>query len=76
MSGLAGQAAGWVARLLGSILAGGRALLSAISLIVLAPVIAFYLLLDWDRMVAKIDEWMPRPHRDTVRGLAARNGRL
>ncbi len=42
LSGLAGQAAGWVASLLGSILAGGRALLSALSLIVLAPVIAFY----------------------------------
>ena len=59
-------------RLLGSILAGGRALLSALSLIVLAPVIAFFLLLDWDRMVAKIDEWTPRPHRDTVRGLLAK----
>lgn len=69
LSGLAGQAAGWLASLLGSILAGGRALLSALSLIVLAPIIAFFLLLDWDRMVAKIDEWTPRPHRDTVRGL-------
>ena len=69
LSGFAGQAAGWLASLLGSILAGGRALLSALSLIVLAPVIAFFLLLDWDRMVAKIDEWMPRPHRDTVRTL-------
>jgi predicted PurR-regulated permease PerM len=69
LSGLAGQAAGWVATLLGSLLAGGRALLSTISLIVLTPVIAFFLLLDWDRMVAKIDEWTPRPHRDTVRAL-------
>lgn len=69
LSGLAGQAAGWLASLLGSILAGGRALLSALSLIVLAPIIAFFLLLDWDRMVAKIDEWTPRPHRDTVRAL-------
>jgi len=55
--------------LLGSLLAGGRALLSALSLIVITPVVAFYLLLDWDRMVAKIDEWTPRPHRDTVQGL-------
>jgi predicted PurR-regulated permease PerM len=69
LSGFAGQAAGWIATVLGSILAGGRALLSALSLIVLAPVIAFFLLLDWDRMVAKIDEWTPRPHRDTVRAL-------
>jgi predicted PurR-regulated permease PerM len=69
LSGIAGQAAGWAATLLGSLLAGGKAVLSALSLIVLAPVIAFFLLLDWDRMVAKIDEWTPRPHRDTVQGL-------
>jgi predicted PurR-regulated permease PerM len=69
LSGFAGQAASWAAGLLGSILAGGRALLSALSLIVLAPVIAFFLLLDWDRMVAKIDEWVPRAHVDTVHTL-------
>jgi len=69
LSGIAGQAAGWIATLLGSLLAGGKAVLSALSLIVLAPVIAFFLLLDWDRMVAKIDEWTPRPYRDTVQGL-------
>lgn len=69
LSGIAGQAAGWIATLLGSLLAGGKAVLSALSLIVLAPIIAFFLLLDWDRMVAKIDEWTPRPHRDTVQEL-------
>jgi predicted PurR-regulated permease PerM len=69
LSGFAGQAAAWFGSLLGSLLAGGRALLSALSLIVITPVVAFYLLLDWDRMVAKIDEWTPRPHRDTVQGL-------
>jgi predicted PurR-regulated permease PerM len=69
LSGFAGQAATWAAGLLGPLLAGGRALLSALSLIVLAPVIAFFLLLDWDRMVAKIDEWVPRPHLDTVHTL-------
>lgn len=69
LSGMAGQIAGWAATLLGSLLAGGRAIVSALSLIVLAPIIAFFLLLDWDRMVAKIDEWTPRPHRETVQGL-------
>ena len=49
---------------------GGQALLSVISLFVVTPVVAFYLLLEWDRMVAKIDGWLPRQHRDTVRQLA------
>ncbi len=69
LGGMAGQIAGWAGALLGSLLAGGRAIMSALSLIVLAPVIAFFLLLDWDRMIAKIDEWTPRPYRDTVQGL-------
>ena len=32
--------------------------------------LAFYLLLDWDRMVEKVDEWVPRDHVGTVRHLA------
>ena len=74
LSGFAGQAASWAAGLLGSILAGGRALLSALSLIVLAPVIAFFLLLDWDRMVAKIDDWVPRAASRHRARAVARNG--
>jgi predicted PurR-regulated permease PerM len=32
--------------------------------------VAFYLLLDWDNMVARIDAWVPRDHKDVVRSLA------
>src|SRR5690606_40254694 len=32
--------------------------------------VAFYLLLDWDNMVTKIDSWVPRQHVVTVRRLA------
>lgn len=67
---LLGEGAGWIGGLLKSVWNGGQALLSVISLFVVTPVVAFYLLLDWDRMVAKIDGWLPRQHRDTVRQLA------
>ena len=33
---------------------------------------AFYLLLDWDNMVERIDDLLPRQHRDTIRELAVR----
>ena len=33
------------------------------------PVVAFYLLLDWDNMIARIDKLLPREHRDTIRQL-------
>ncbi|MEP4032465.1 AI-2E family transporter [Roseibium polysiphoniae] len=70
MGDLIGQGAGWVAGLAKSIWSGGQALLSVLSLFVVTPVVAFYLLLDWDRMVARIDGWLPRQHLTTIRSLA------
>ena len=53
-----------------SILASGIALLDFVLLLVVAPVVAFYMLMDWDRMVATIDGWLPLEHRATIRDLA------
>ena len=50
--------------------ASGAALISLISLLVVTPVVAFYLLLDWDKMVATIYDLVPPRHRDTVAQLA------
>lgn len=52
------------------ILSGGAALLSLLSLLFLTPVVSFFLLRDWDRMVARIDGWLPRPHAPAIRRLA------
>ena len=38
--------------------------------LVIVPVVAFYLLMDWDRMIAHIDALMPRDHAPTIRRLA------
>src|SRR5262249_359081 len=40
------------------------------SVMVITPVVAFYLLCDWDRMIATVDGWVPRQHRETVTVLA------
>ncbi len=53
-----------------SIWSSASALFSIAGLFVVTPVVAFYMLLDWDRMVAIIDSWVPRDHVDTVRKLA------
>lgn len=66
---LVGQATKWVGGLLQSLWTGGTAIVGVFSLLVLTPVIAFYLLVDWDRMVATVDTWLPRDHRETIRGL-------
>lgn len=70
VGGIIAKGATWLGDLLASIWSGGQALVGILSLIVVTPVVAFYLLVDWDRMLAKIDAWVPPRHRDTVRELA------
>ena len=67
---LMAQGASWLAAFLASLWSGGRALVSVFSLLIITPVVAFYLLCDWDRMVVTIDGWIPLQQRETVRGLA------
>ncbi|WP_425403944.1 AI-2E family transporter [Hwanghaeella sp.] len=66
----AGTALKWVASAVGEVLGGLGAVANIISLIVITPIISFYLLRDWDRIVEKVDTWLPRAQADTLRGLA------
>lgn len=70
LSGFVSDGAGWLASLVKSIWSGGVAVVSIASLVIVTPIVAFYMLLDWDRMVAKIDEYVPLKHKDIVRSLA------
>ena len=70
MSDLVSQGISWITSFLRSLWSGGRALVSLFSLIVIAPVVGFYFVYDWHRMVARVDGWVPRHQRDTVRQLA------
>lgn len=63
-------ATAWLRDVLHSVWTGGRALLSAFSLLVVTPIIACYLIYDWKKMVAVVDNWIPPAQRDTVRALA------
>lgn len=64
------QGVGWLTTFLRSLWSGGRALVSIFSLVVVTPVVAFYLIYDWHRMVKSVDGWVPVQHRETVRELA------
>ncbi len=55
---------------LNSILSSAAGLLNIVMLFVIVPVVAVYLLLDWDRMIARIDEMLPRDHAPVLRDLA------
>jgi predicted PurR-regulated permease PerM len=64
------QGAQWMLTFMKSLWSGGQALLGVFSLLVVTPVVAFYILLDWGRMIAAIDGLAPPAHRDDIRALA------
>lgn len=53
-----------------TILASFSGVVNAIVLFVLVPIVAFYLLYDWDNMVSRIDALLPRDHAPVIRRLA------
>ncbi len=56
--------------LLGTLLSSALGVINVLMLLVIVPVVAFYMLLDWDRMVAAIDSMLPRDHAPAIRQLA------
>ena len=67
---LVGSAATWLATFAASLWAGGKALASFASVLIVMPVVTFYLISDWYQMIAILDSWVPPRHRDTVHALA------
>ena len=67
---IVGQGAQWMLAFLKSLWSGGQALVGVFSLLVVTPVVAFYILLDWGRMIETIDKIAPPAHREDVRFLA------
>lgn len=60
----------WMTSFLASLWTGGQAIASVLSLLIVTPVVAFYMLIDWDRMTAAIDGAAPVRHKETIRRLA------
>ena len=70
LSTLLNSSVGFFTTIMQSLWDSGVALFNIAGLFVVTPVVAFYMLLDWDRMVAKIDSWVPRDYVTTVRELS------
>ena len=71
MSAITAKGVSWLGSLLQSLWSGGMALVNIVSLLVVTPIVAFYMLVDWDRMVAKVDSWLPRDHAPVIRQIAS-----
>lgn len=54
----------------GDILLTGLSVLNVLALIIITPVVAVYMLNDWDRMVDQLDRLLPKSHAPQVRLLA------
>ncbi|MBZ0227843.1 MAG: AI-2E family transporter [Bauldia sp.] len=63
------QGARWFTTVIPSIWSGSLAFINVLALAVVAPVVAFFLLYDWDRMIDKVDSWLPRDSVEEVRRL-------
>jgi predicted PurR-regulated permease PerM len=68
---LMGEGVSWLVAFLKSLWSGGRAVISLFSLMIITPVVAFYVLYDWHAVVDKVDSWLPLRYRDTIRMLAS-----
>jgi predicted PurR-regulated permease PerM len=67
---LTSLATDWIGAFLRSVWSGGRGLISVLSLLIVTPIVACYLIYDWNKMVAVVDHWVPPARRDTVEALA------
>lgn len=63
----AGEGVAWLGGMLKSLFLGGKAFVNALSLVFIMPVVAFFLLRDWDKLVSKVDELLPRTSAATIR---------
>jgi predicted PurR-regulated permease PerM len=58
------------------IVGGGFAVFNLLSLLVVTPVVGFYLLRDWPGVVARVDSWVPRRYQAVVRAQAREVDRI
>jgi predicted PurR-regulated permease PerM len=67
MASGAADLASWAGRLVQNLLTSGIALANLLLLIFVTPIVAFFMLRDWDNMIALLDSWMPRHHLPVIR---------
>ncbi len=57
---VASWAFGFLQAILGSVLKGGMALVNLASLLFITPIVTFYLLRDWPKLIERVKAWLPR----------------
>jgi predicted PurR-regulated permease PerM len=70
LAGKLGETVTWLASAVQSVVTSSIAILNIVSLVIITPIVTFFLLRDWSSMVTMVDSYLPRPSLDTLRGLA------
>jgi len=64
---VAGEAGQWIKEVLKGLWSGGLAFFNVISLAIITPLVSFYLIRDWDRIVELVNGHLPRDMAPTIR---------
>lgn len=72
----AGQMVSFLGTAATRLIGGGIALFNVFTLVIVTPVVAFYLLRDWTGIMHRIETWLPRQYAPTIRHLAMETDRV
>ena len=76
VSGQAGAMLTFLAGAATRLVGGGYALFNVLSLLIVTPVVGFYLLRDWPHVVSLVDSWLPRRYQAVLRAQAREVDRI
>ena len=76
VSSQAGNMLSVIASSLTSVTSAGFAIFNVLTLAVVTPVVGFYLLRDWPRVISMVDSWLPRRYADVIRAQAREVDRI
>jgi predicted PurR-regulated permease PerM len=76
VSSQAGNMLSFIASALTSVTGAGFAIFNVLTLAVVTPVVGFYLLRDWPRVVGMVDSWLPHRYADVIRAQAREVDRI
>jgi predicted PurR-regulated permease PerM len=70
LSDLQASWSGMVGQILSTVLTRGMALVNVLSVLLITPLVVFYLVVDWHAMLKTVENWLPRDHKATIIALA------
>ena len=59
-----------LSNILKKLISGSFAIINILSLLLITPIVAFYMLRDWRPFVIRVDNLLPRQSKTTIRGIA------